>query len=133
MEIGERLKEERKRVGMTQTEFGAIGGVKIIAQRNYEAGNRTPDATYLAAIAAAGIDVLYVITGTRAMSDAQSEDDVRRMSDAWETLELALNKVKKTLTPAKKRKAAEALYRASKEQVGATREQLTALVLELAA
>ncbi|HRD84475.1 MAG TPA: transcriptional regulator [Rubrivivax sp.] len=34
-------------------------------QRNYEAGERAPDSTYLAAFAAAGADVRYVITGAR--------------------------------------------------------------------
>lgn len=36
-----------------------------VAQINYEKGKRKPDAEYLAAIAAAGVDVLYVLTGQR--------------------------------------------------------------------
>lgn len=65
-ELGERLKAERRRLGMNQDEFGAIGGVARNAQSNYENGIRTPDAAYLAAVASAGVDVLYVLTGTRA-------------------------------------------------------------------
>ncbi len=74
----ERLKEERKRLGLTQTEFGAMAGVAKGAQLNYENGVRKPDSDYLAAIAAAGVDVLYVITGKRSsesegvLSDAES-------------------------------------------------------------
>lgn len=33
------------------------------SQRNYEKGERQPDAAYLAAVHAAGVDVLYVLTG----------------------------------------------------------------------
>lgn len=32
---------------------------------NYEAGKRAPDANYMAAIATAGADVLYILTGSR--------------------------------------------------------------------
>ncbi|WP_459614374.1 helix-turn-helix domain-containing protein [Bordetella sp. 2513F-2] len=133
IELGLRLREERTRLGMNQAEFGELGGVKALAQRNYEAGNRSPDGEYLAALAAKGVDIQYVVTGIRAITPEQLADDVRRMSDAWETLELALVKVKKTLPPAKKRMAAEALFQASKAQVGATRDQLMDLVLKLAA
>ncbi|WP_418648871.1 helix-turn-helix domain-containing protein [Thauera butanivorans] len=65
MNVGERLREERERMGLSQEAMGAIGGVKKLAQFNYEKGERAPDSTYLAAIAAAGADVLYVLTGQR--------------------------------------------------------------------
>ncbi len=64
-EFGIRLKEERLRFGIDQETFGAIGGVKKNAQSNYENGIRNPDSEYLTAIAAAGVDILYVLTGTR--------------------------------------------------------------------
>lgn len=50
---------------MSQVDFGSIGGVKKLAQINYEKGERHPDSAYLAAIAAAGADVLYILTGQR--------------------------------------------------------------------
>jgi transcriptional regulator with XRE-family HTH domain len=68
--IGERLREERERLEMSQTAFAAVGGVLKGAQLNYEAGKRVPDADYLAGIAKAGVDVLYVITGQAADSPA---------------------------------------------------------------
>lgn len=61
----DRLKEERKRLGMNQTEFGSVAGVKKDAQLNYESGARAPDTNYLAAIATVGVDVAYLLTGTR--------------------------------------------------------------------
>jgi len=65
MDISDRLKEERERLGLSQEEFGAIGGVKKLAQFNYEKGVRHPDSAYLAAIAKVGADVLYILTGER--------------------------------------------------------------------
>ncbi|MDO8908895.1 MAG: helix-turn-helix transcriptional regulator [Pseudohongiella sp.] len=63
--IGERLREERKAMNLSQAEFGELGGVKANAQGQYEKGDRFPTADYMAAISAAGVDVLYVITGHR--------------------------------------------------------------------
>lgn len=66
MPIAERLAEERKRLGLSQTEFAALGGVGRKTQFNYESGERSPDAEYLAAVSGAGVDVLYVVTGKHA-------------------------------------------------------------------
>lgn len=66
--IGARLREEREALGANQTDFAQIGGVQRRAQVNYEAGERSPDAAYLAAVAQAGVDVLYVLTGRRSVT-----------------------------------------------------------------
>lgn len=63
--FGERLREERERIGLNQDKFGELGGVNRNSQANYEKGTRKPDAAYLAAVAAEGVDVLYVLTGQR--------------------------------------------------------------------
>lgn len=73
MGIGDRLREERERLGMNQEAFGAIAGVRKQAQLLYEKGERHPDAQYLAAIAAAGADVLYILTGRRSQAVAEVE------------------------------------------------------------
>lgn len=72
MTIGERLKEERSRLGFSQTDLGAAGGVGKTTQINYEKGTGKPDATYLAAVANLGVDVLYVVTGERKPTQAES-------------------------------------------------------------
>ncbi|WP_041523616.1 helix-turn-helix domain-containing protein [Gilvimarinus agarilyticus] len=64
--FGSRLREERERLGLSQAELGEIGGVKKLAQFNYEKGERQPGASYLSAIGTAGIDVMYILTGSRA-------------------------------------------------------------------
>ena len=63
--IGLRIREERRRLGVNQTEFAALGGAKKHSQIHYEAGSRSPSTAYLAAISAAGVDVLYIVTGRR--------------------------------------------------------------------
>lgn len=70
--IGDRLREERERLGLSQSAFGELGGVKANAQGNYEKGERYPDAAYLAAVAVRGVDVLYVVTGIRTPTSAES-------------------------------------------------------------
>lgn len=63
--IGDRIKAERERVGMSQEELARSASVSSRSQRNYEAGTRVPNADYLLAIAKAGIDISYVLTGTK--------------------------------------------------------------------
>ncbi len=70
--IGDRLREERERLGLSQGAFGELGGVKANAQGNYEKGDRFPDAAYLASVAEQGVDVLYVITGGRLLPPTDS-------------------------------------------------------------
>ncbi len=69
--IGARLKEVREARGLSQSEFAEIAGAAGVpgatrqSQAKYEKGLATPSAAYLAAIAAAGADVLYILTGQR--------------------------------------------------------------------
>lgn len=67
-QIGQRLKAERQRLHMTQGELAERGGVSKTSQVNYEGGSRAPDAIYLAAVAQAGVDVSFVITGQSVQS-----------------------------------------------------------------
>ena len=50
---------------MNQAQLGAAAGVTKGAQLNYESGERSPNVEYLQAIAAAGVDVVYALTGVR--------------------------------------------------------------------
>ena len=73
MGIGSRLREERERLGLNQEGFGQLGGVRKQAQLLYEKDERKPDSDYLVAVAAAGVDVLFVLTGRR-QSDLPAGD-----------------------------------------------------------
>lgn len=59
----ERLRDARKKLGLSQEEFGVIAGVKKRAQQNYEKGDRKPDSDYLAEIAKHGVDIGFLVTG----------------------------------------------------------------------
>lgn len=64
--IGERLREERERLGYNQEDFARLTPAKTRqTQSRYEKGRRSPDAHYLAAAAEAGADVNYLVTGAR--------------------------------------------------------------------
>ncbi|MCW2292782.1 transcriptional regulator with XRE-family HTH domain [Pseudomonas sp. BIGb0408] len=72
LNVGGRLKEERMRLGYNQAKFAALAGVAKTSQFNYEKGERSPDAEYLFAVAERGVDILYVVTGERRPTSAQS-------------------------------------------------------------
>ncbi|MDI1278045.1 hypothetical protein [Methylobacter sp.] len=65
MNICDRLKEERERLGFDQEGFAALGGASRHSQIDWEKGKSFPNAKVLAAIAAAGADVQYILTGLR--------------------------------------------------------------------
>lgn len=85
--FGERLKSERKRLGLTQETFGELCGVKLLAQSNYESGKRSPDADYLQKAHQAGVDVGYLVTGQQTAftqldeNERQLIEKLRQLSD----------------------------------------------------
>lgn len=66
MGISERLKEERARLGLTQSAMADLIGATKRSVINWEGGTGSPNAEAMAAIAAAGADVQYILTGVRA-------------------------------------------------------------------
>ena len=79
--IGARLREERVRLGRNQEDFAAIAHTTKRSQYEYEKDGAAPSATYLAAIAAAGADVLYIVTGAR--SATALTDDEQRLLEQY--------------------------------------------------
>lgn len=75
MTIGARLKEERTRLGMSQTEFAALARVKKGTQISWEKDTSSPTAAALAAFAARGVDAMYVLTGNRTIDPPISDED----------------------------------------------------------
>ena len=62
-EIGERLKRERQRLGMSQEKFGAGGGVQRVTQDLCEQGDRSPTLEDLVRVVSAGVDLGYLAFG----------------------------------------------------------------------
>lgn len=69
---GERLREERDRLGLNQTDFGTQAGVSRGTQKAYELESSSPDIRYLMALQGMGVDVQFVLTGSRISTDAGS-------------------------------------------------------------
>jgi len=69
MSFGTRLAEERKRLGLKQAEFADLVGTDVPKQSLYENDRRELRADYLARLAVAGIDIVYVLTGRRSEGD----------------------------------------------------------------
>jgi transcriptional regulator with XRE-family HTH domain len=65
MSFGGRLAEERKRLGLKQAEFASLVGTDVPKQSLYENDRRELRADYLARLADAKVDVVYVLTGQR--------------------------------------------------------------------
>lgn len=50
-------------MGLSQTEFAAIGGVGKFAQIRFEKNENMPGGAYLLGLHAAGVDTHYILTG----------------------------------------------------------------------
>lgn len=88
--LGERLRGERERLGLSQTDFAALGGAKKHSQINYEADRTAPDTDYLSALGRHGVDMLYVLTGTRTPPPIQqAQAFIRQNSQIFEAAERA--------------------------------------------
>ena len=111
MDIGFRLKEERERLGMSQTDFAALSGAGRKTQFNYESGERSPDAKYLAAVAVAGADIGYIVTGKHGGKVAQGTVmDWVLLEQVIVGVEAFLNERKAKLKPNKKAGLIRVLY-----------------------
>lgn len=88
MGIGERIAEERKRMGLSQSAFAERVGVSFSSQRRYENETRTPDTEYLSALVDIGVDMDYVFSGQR---DIPERWEARANGRIIANIALALN------------------------------------------
>ena len=77
--FGDRLREERKRLGLNQDEFAERAGIKRLAQLQYEKEIREPRTSYLAALGAIGVSLGYVLFGKRPSDRGLAPEAVRRI------------------------------------------------------
>jgi len=61
-------------MGLNQADAAALAGLNRTAQVRYEKGERYPDSRYLQALAEAGWDVHYVLTGRRQVALPDNEN-----------------------------------------------------------
>lgn len=75
MQISDRLRQERDRLGLTQSEIAKLCGVAFRTYCDYEAGKTEPKASFLNKIDKLGADVMYILTGDRTLKgDITSEE-----------------------------------------------------------
>jgi transcriptional regulator with XRE-family HTH domain len=86
MTFGQRLRDERRRLGLSQVQCAELCGVVEKTQGLYEASVRRPDTDYLESIAKAGADVHFLITGAYPSTTLTEEErtllSLFRQSDA---------------------------------------------------
>lgn len=87
--FGQRLKEERKRLELSQTELAQVGGVGRLAQSQYESEVTAPTTRYLSAIGAAGIDLTYLVLGVKLEAGSLTSEQLDRVErKAFEWVEV---------------------------------------------
>lgn len=83
-QIGERLKSERARVGLSQVALADACGVNRGTLATWEKGEQGASAQILFAMAEQGIDVLFVVTGKRSNeSEGTLAPAERALLQAW--------------------------------------------------
>ncbi|MGB4065370.1 MAG: helix-turn-helix transcriptional regulator [Azonexus sp.] len=120
MAIGERLREERKRLKMTQAVFAELGGIGVSALKMYEGNERDPGALFLSAIAGEGCDAQYVITGDRSSNALAADEQV--LLDGYRALDPVTKK--RTLAFVLNESGPVAIQKKIKEKA-ATQSQIT--------
>lgn len=82
--MSERLRDERMRLTLSQVAFADACGVNRGTLATWEKGEQSPTAAVLAVMAGLGVDVLYVVTGTRAgESEGTLAPAERDLLQAW--------------------------------------------------
>ncbi len=126
--IGSRLRQERERLGLSQSAVCKALGTATRTQIAWEKGEQVPNALHLSQLAAEGFDILFIVSAQRTTS---FETELEALSDSWKAIDAALYETGKTLPPEKKKIAAEALYTAVKNGEG-TLQSLSKLMTKAA-
>lgn len=86
--FGHRLREERERLGLSQTALAGVAGIKRLAQSQYEKESSSPSVRYLAAIAPTGINLDYVLFGRTAGEVPLTSEEIYRIdAEAFQAVE----------------------------------------------
>ena len=86
--VGARLREERKRLGLTQAELAERVGVSRAAVVTYESGRTPPDVSLMDRLKELGVRTSYVLTGLTEMESAAEALD-------WNLARTLMNRIVK--------------------------------------
>jgi transcriptional regulator with XRE-family HTH domain len=119
--VGQRMKSERIRLELSQSDFAELGGLTKQAQINYEAGKRAPDILYLMRIKEkTNIDLNYILTGETGSNEASLNDDETALIDRYrynKTFQLLCNTAMELVTINIKTSVEESLRELSKSSI----------------
>ena len=88
--IGERIREERERLGFSQPAFAALAEASKSSQISWEKETAYPNAKALATWAKLGVDVSYVLTGVRMSSEHVLASDEAELLSLFRASPLAV-------------------------------------------
>lgn len=87
MDTGERIKQARQRLELTQEAFGKLAGVSKAAVSQWESGRTKPQRDALLSLKRKrGISPEWVTSGSGEMFDAITGDEAIEIKPAWELL-----------------------------------------------
>lgn len=117
--IGARIKEARKALGLTQDALAALAGAKSKSGlQDNEAGKNMPGGQMIGALARAGINTNWLLTGEGPMLSrdlspptvSEAHLDLDRLALAIEATEEGLEAAQRTMKPKKKAELILAVY-----------------------
>ena len=73
--IGNRIKEERLRLHMTQDDFARAANCSRRTLADWERGSTSPTAVQLSSLSVIGVDALYILTGKRSLDASLPNDE----------------------------------------------------------
>lgn len=113
-DIGARIRQERERLKLSVAEFANGAGVSDRSQRNYESGERLPDAEYLFKAGALDADTDFILFGENSPARrlAKSvQDECLVLGKVLADIDREIERAKVFLDPIQKAKCIVYLYR----------------------
>lgn len=91
VQVAQRIRIERERLGLTQAAFAEMAGVGRATQIFYENNDRNPDTAYFEKLSEHGIDITYLLSGHRTQSTYNDADWLHFKSEVlWEVFSASL-------------------------------------------
>ena len=122
--VGDRLRIFREHLNLTQAQLAEVLQTSTTGLQQNERDKALPGGKLLIALYQRGLNINWLLSGDEdegmfiggLPKNGFSSHDLQLYGDALEVIELYLEKTKKTMSPANKRKAVDALYKLSREK-----------------
>lgn len=95
--LGNRLREERSRIRKTQEEMAVELDLSVRTWGKYERGETVPDAVMLVKLQSLGMDISYIVTGTKLAIDGEEERILEQYRKADGSIKFVIKSILETL------------------------------------